>query len=152
SREADLLGQLRGDLSWRTRNGCRSGEQHRFLAERRGPALLEPGAENARHRVGAADRRSDGAPGVGHERRRAEADVRRGPEDLRRASTGRVFRGATRVRRDVVARDQPDAGARPAAGAVVSGHGAGSLMARYLARRLVFAALLVFVVSSASLI
>ena len=40
---------------------------------------------------------------------RAQAAVRRGAADLRRAPAGRVLRRAARVRRDLVARDQRDA-------------------------------------------
>src|SRR5262249_25510299 len=150
--EGDVFGELRGDLPGRARDGCRSREQPRFLDERRGTALLEPDAEDTGHGLGTASRRVDGASGLDAGRWRAEADLRRGAEDLRRASAGGVLRGAACLRRHVRAGDQPDARARPAAGVEVCRHGSGPVMARYIARRLLFAALLVFVVSSASLV
>src|SRR5262249_3705754 len=83
---------------------------------------------------------------------RAEAPVRPDAADLRRAPADDLLRRAARVRGQLDARRQRDAGPRASPDALVAGHadGDGSMIG-YIIRRLLFAIVLVFAVSSASL-
>src|SRR5262249_41237582 len=100
-----------------------------------------------------ADRQADRLAG----RQRAEADICGGPEDLCRPRAGDLFRRAARLRGHLFAADESHAVAHSARGALGGRYDSGEVaaspaMAVYLARRIIFAGLLVFIVSSASLI
>src|SRR5439155_17617514 len=80
----------------------------------------------------------------------AEALVRRGAADLRRASADRVLRRAADLRGLLGARAERDADRRASAAAVAARGGRRRPLTRYLVRRLAFAVVLVAAVSSAS--
>ena len=80
----------------------RSRHQPRFLAQLGQRARVEPRTEDARDRVGSAHRRIDAAADGVARRGRAQAAVRRGADDLRRAPADdsvRRARGSTWRRR-----------------------------------------------------
>ena len=116
----------------------RSGDELRLLAELGQRAHLESRAEDAGDATGSAS--IDDlmrAAGRARRSRRAEAAVRRGADDLRRAPAGRLLRRAARVRRQLDARRQRHAGGGAAAAAVVARHDDGDRrVIAFVARRL----------------
>ena len=75
----------RGLLPVRRRRDTDPAINARLLVQLRRVARLEPRPDDAGDRVGAPDRRADGAADLDRGRRRAQAALRRGPAHLRRA-------------------------------------------------------------------
>ena len=154
---ADHVGEVRRRvLQRRTSTRHRSGQQPRLLAQLGQRALLEH--RRRRRRRPTWEARIDELMArqmQSLDDRRAQAAVRRGAEDLRRAPAGDLLRRAAHVRRRVDARDQRDAGRAAPAAAVVAGHGGGRQVGACSPTSRggsAFAVFLVFAVSSASLV
>ncbi len=107
-------------------------------------------------RLGATDRRVDGEADYGDRGGGAQAAVRSGATRVRGASAGRAFRRAQDLRGGFEPHHEPHARAHAPAVPVGGGddrrEAVAGRMLSYLLRRLLFAAFLVFAVSSASLV